>query len=132
MIEKRNLYLTSNESGNDDPELKIYHTFYKKYIRNKKVFEEFERNIPEGCVPLCRLDICDKPQRSQAIGYQQQNELYTIEFNQKGSETIVQKRNFKNVNAYTGEHSRCIYKLCKECELYLDKDNPNTSFSVGW
>ena len=88
--------------------------------------------MPEGCVPLYHLDICDDCQRSQAIGHQQQNDLYLIEFNQKGSETIIQRRNFKNVNAYTGTNSRCVYKLFKECDSYIDKDNSNTSFGVGW
>ena len=47
--------------------------------------------MPDCCVPICNLDICDNCQQSQAIGHQQQNELYVIEFNQKRSENIVRQ-----------------------------------------
>jgi hypothetical protein len=61
-----------------------------------------------------------------------QNYLYFIEFVKKRSKTIVIKQNFKNVNAYSGRNNHCIYKLCKECDAYIDKDQSNKSFEVGW
>eukprot|EP00957_Ditylum_brightwellii_P164983 12561554-Ditylum_brightwellii.AAC.1 len=94
-------YQRKVKSGIDDPELKAANSLYPKYTRNKKVVDEFKREMPENVLPFCELDVCDNCQQTQAIGYQHENKFNWIKFAEKGIKAIAQKRKFKNVNGYT-------------------------------
>ena len=114
-----------------DNELKYFNKLYVKYNRNKRYIDEYENTLPDDFLPLTSFDICANCQRMQTIGYQHVNPSYQIEYFHIRSDSVVQKRKFKTIQAFTGAR-HCVYKLCNECKLYLDKAQPNNSFAVGW